>query len=268
MVDRPDLLVLGALFHDLGKGYPGDHTEVGHGAGRADRAAARPGRARRRDPRARWSQHHLLLPDVAVRRDLSDPATISARRRRGRRRAGRARPAARAHRSPTRRPPVRRRGVRGRRSSSPISCRASRTCSAAATSRDATWTLFPDAETLAMMATGEHHVRTFDGPHRRGVPRRARRVQPHRRRAVAARPRRADRPGPLRRAAARPRQHGRLRVPGARAEARARLGAGASATSRRAVARRAGDRGAARRAGPHLPPAAGDAGRSGPGRRR
>ena len=28
-VARPDLLVLGALFHDIGKGYPGDHTEVG-----------------------------------------------------------------------------------------------------------------------------------------------------------------------------------------------------------------------------------------------
>jgi [protein-PII] uridylyltransferase len=28
--------------------------------------------------------------------------------------------------------------------------------------RDATWTLFPDAETLALMATGEHHVRTDD----------------------------------------------------------------------------------------------------------
>src|SRR6185295_2161668 len=27
--DRPDLLVLGALLHDLGKGYPGDHTAVG-----------------------------------------------------------------------------------------------------------------------------------------------------------------------------------------------------------------------------------------------
>ena len=27
--DRPDLLVLGALLHDIGKGYPGDHTEVG-----------------------------------------------------------------------------------------------------------------------------------------------------------------------------------------------------------------------------------------------
>ncbi|MEK7410437.1 MAG: HD domain-containing protein, partial [Actinomycetota bacterium] len=28
-VARPDLLVLGALFHDIGKGYPGDHTAVG-----------------------------------------------------------------------------------------------------------------------------------------------------------------------------------------------------------------------------------------------
>ena len=28
-VSRPDLLVLGALFHDLGKGYPGDHNDVG-----------------------------------------------------------------------------------------------------------------------------------------------------------------------------------------------------------------------------------------------
>ena len=28
-VSRPDLLVLGALFHDLGKGYQGDHTDVG-----------------------------------------------------------------------------------------------------------------------------------------------------------------------------------------------------------------------------------------------
>ena len=37
-VRRPDLLVLGALFHDLGKGSPGDHTVAGMDAGRADRA--------------------------------------------------------------------------------------------------------------------------------------------------------------------------------------------------------------------------------------
>src|SRR6202023_2388331 len=28
-VDRPDLLVMGALFHDLGKGTEGDHTNAG-----------------------------------------------------------------------------------------------------------------------------------------------------------------------------------------------------------------------------------------------
>ena len=28
-VDRPDILVVGALLHDIGKGFPGDHTEVG-----------------------------------------------------------------------------------------------------------------------------------------------------------------------------------------------------------------------------------------------
>src|SRR6202034_1227996 len=28
-VERPDLLLVGALLHDIGKGYPGDHTAVG-----------------------------------------------------------------------------------------------------------------------------------------------------------------------------------------------------------------------------------------------
>ena len=28
-VDRPDLLLLGALLHDIGKGLPGDHSAVG-----------------------------------------------------------------------------------------------------------------------------------------------------------------------------------------------------------------------------------------------
>ena len=36
-VGRPDLLVLGALLHDLGKGYPGDHTERRRGAHRRHR---------------------------------------------------------------------------------------------------------------------------------------------------------------------------------------------------------------------------------------
>lgn len=75
-VSRPDLLVLGALFHDLGKGYPGDHTIVGMelvrqvgpklGLTSADV-----------DTLVAMVEHHLLLPDVASRRDLTDEATIS-----------------------------------------------------------------------------------------------------------------------------------------------------------------------------------------------
>jgi [protein-PII] uridylyltransferase len=73
--DRPDLLVLGALLHDIGKGYPGDHTEVGielvdviglrMGLDPADVATLQA-----------MVRHHLLLPDVATRRDLDDPATL------------------------------------------------------------------------------------------------------------------------------------------------------------------------------------------------
>ncbi|MEO1058465.1 MAG: [protein-PII] uridylyltransferase, partial [Actinomycetota bacterium] len=75
-VARPDLLILGALFHDIGKGYPGDHTEVGMvlvreigprlGVVTADV-----------DTLVAMVEHHLLLPDVAVRRDLTDPGTIA-----------------------------------------------------------------------------------------------------------------------------------------------------------------------------------------------
>jgi len=74
-VARPDLLVLGALLHDLGKGYPGDHTEVGMDLVRAigPRLGLAPADV---DTLVAMVEHHLLLPDVAVRRDLTDEATI------------------------------------------------------------------------------------------------------------------------------------------------------------------------------------------------
>jgi [protein-PII] uridylyltransferase len=76
-VSRPDLLVLGALFHDIGKGRGGDHSEIG--AELAIRVGERLG-LWPSDVRmlASMVRHHLLLATTATRRDLQDPATISA----------------------------------------------------------------------------------------------------------------------------------------------------------------------------------------------
>ncbi len=72
---RPDLLVVAALLHDIGKGHPGDHSEVG------ERLATVAARRMGFTPDdvgtiALLVRHHLLLSDVATRRDLDDPATI------------------------------------------------------------------------------------------------------------------------------------------------------------------------------------------------
>ena len=76
-VERPDLLVVGALLHDIGKGYPGDHTEVG--VELIDTIAANMGfDADDVDTLKRLCEHHLLLPDVATRRDIEDPGTIAS----------------------------------------------------------------------------------------------------------------------------------------------------------------------------------------------
>ena len=74
-VSRPDLLLVGALLHDIGKGHPGDHSVVG--AELAGRIATRMGFAEA-DVRTitALTRHHLLLPDTATRRDLADPSTI------------------------------------------------------------------------------------------------------------------------------------------------------------------------------------------------
>jgi [protein-PII] uridylyltransferase len=74
-VDRPDLLVLGALLHDIGKGRARDHTEVGIElvAEIGPRLGLPPDDVVVLQDMVR---HHLLLPDVAVRRDLSDDGTI------------------------------------------------------------------------------------------------------------------------------------------------------------------------------------------------
>lgn len=74
-VARPDLLLLAALLHDIGKGWPGDHSVSGQvvardvarrvGLGEADAEVV-----------AAAVRHHLLLPVVATRRDLDDPMTV------------------------------------------------------------------------------------------------------------------------------------------------------------------------------------------------
>ncbi|MDK3257744.1 [protein-PII] uridylyltransferase [Blastococcus capsensis] len=74
-VDRPDLLLVAALLHDIGKGWPGDHSVVGEPVAAA--IGARMGFA---EPDvavlATLVRHHLLLPATATRRDIDDPATI------------------------------------------------------------------------------------------------------------------------------------------------------------------------------------------------
>ncbi|MBN1096327.1 [Blastococcus sp. TML/C7B] len=74
-VDRPDLLLVAALLHDIGKGWPGDHSEVGEPIAAA--IAARMGFTEADVAIvATLVRHHLLLPATATRRDIDDPATI------------------------------------------------------------------------------------------------------------------------------------------------------------------------------------------------
>lgn len=76
-VARPDLLLLGALLHDIGKGYPGDHSAAGAVVARA--ICTRMGLlAADVAVVTRLVRHHLLLPDTATRRDLDDPVTLEA----------------------------------------------------------------------------------------------------------------------------------------------------------------------------------------------
>ena len=75
-VARPDLLLIAALLHDIGKGWPGDHRLTGEvaardtalrvGLGAGDTALV-----------AAAVRHHLLLSQTATRRDLDDPVTVA-----------------------------------------------------------------------------------------------------------------------------------------------------------------------------------------------
>ncbi|MFM2160374.1 MAG: hypothetical protein RLY39_905 [Actinomycetota bacterium] len=75
-VTRPDLLLVAALFHDIGKGFPDkDHSDYGEELIRP--LAKRLGfEDKDCDTIALLVKEHLLLSAVATRRDLEDPATI------------------------------------------------------------------------------------------------------------------------------------------------------------------------------------------------
>ncbi len=76
-VHRPDLLLLAALLHDIGKGRTGDHTMRGMAV--VAHLGYRMGlRAADIETLVDLVRLHLVLPDVATRRDLDDPATAAA----------------------------------------------------------------------------------------------------------------------------------------------------------------------------------------------
>ncbi|MEU0404349.1 [protein-PII] uridylyltransferase [Streptomyces sp. NPDC006197] len=76
-VGRPDLLLVAALLHDIGKGWPGDHSVAGETIARD--LAARIGFDRTDTAViATAVRHHLLLVETATRRDLDDPATVQS----------------------------------------------------------------------------------------------------------------------------------------------------------------------------------------------
>ena len=74
-IDDPDAVLLGALLHDIGKNGEGGHVAVGTRV--AGSALRRMGiRGATRDLASFMVAHHLLLPDTATRRDLTDDDLI------------------------------------------------------------------------------------------------------------------------------------------------------------------------------------------------
>jgi [protein-PII] uridylyltransferase len=74
-LDAPDVLLLSAFLHDIGKGHGGDHARVGAEIARA--FCQRMGVAGRPANLIEGAvRHHLLLALAATRRDVDDPAVI------------------------------------------------------------------------------------------------------------------------------------------------------------------------------------------------
>ena len=76
-VERPDLLLVAAFLHDIGKCQNGDHSEIGAEMTRviAPRIAFDSADT---EVLERLVRQHLLLPDTATKRDLDDPEVITS----------------------------------------------------------------------------------------------------------------------------------------------------------------------------------------------
>lgn len=76
-VSRPDLLLVGSFFHDIGKGGDKDHSF--EGAEIMQNLAPNLGfNTEDVEVLVKLIQHHLLLPEIATKRDLEDPLTITS----------------------------------------------------------------------------------------------------------------------------------------------------------------------------------------------
>jgi [protein-PII] uridylyltransferase len=74
-VKSRDVLFVAVLLHDMAKGLPGDHSEVG--AVLADSVCPRLGLSEGDTATVSWLvRHHLVMSDMAQKRDVTDPKTV------------------------------------------------------------------------------------------------------------------------------------------------------------------------------------------------